>query len=102
MSTTSTPCSSSFRCSNPLVATSDLPEFRQWEQFARLFAQNFTFAVCIFVGFFPTLITKKIIYGGFLNFGYKEEWFWSSPAILKVTFSSEHGLLVGRLFSSSP
>ncbi len=67
-------------------------EFRQWQQFARLFAQNFTFAVCIVVGFFPTLITKKIIYGGFLDFGYKEQWFWNSPAILKVGFSSEHGL----------
>jgi hypothetical protein len=65
---------------------------RQWSRFARLFAQNFTFAVCVIAGFLPTLISKKIIYGGVLKFGYKEQWFWNSPAILKVGFSSEHGL----------
>lgn len=42
--------------------------------------------------FLPTLITKKIIYGSFLNFGYVENWFWYSPALLKIFFSSEHGL----------
>ena len=46
----------------------------------------------VFVGFLPTLITKKIIYGSFLNFGYVERWFWYSPAMLKACFSSEHGL----------
>lgn len=46
----------------------------------------------VFVGFLPTLITKKIIYGSFLNFGYVERWFWYSPALLKACFSSEHGL----------
>jgi hypothetical protein len=65
---------------------------KDWPQFARLFAQNFTFAVCLVIGFLPTLITKKIIYGGYLKFGYKEQWFWNSPAIFKVGFSSEHGL----------
>jgi hypothetical protein len=44
------------------------------------------------VAFLPTLITKKIIYGSFLNFGYIESWFWYSPAFLKIFFSSEHGL----------
>ena len=65
---------------------------RNWDQIASLFAQNFVFAVCVFVGFLPTLISKKIIYGAYFNFGYIERWYWSSPAILKVTFSSEHGL----------
>jgi hypothetical protein len=45
-----------------------------------------------FVTFVPTLVTKKIIYGSYWNFGYVERWFWNSPAILKVCFSSEHGV----------
>ncbi len=65
---------------------------RQWDQIARLFAQNFAFAACVFAGFLPTLISKKIIYGGYFNFGYTERWYWDSPAFLKVGFSSEHGL----------
>jgi hypothetical protein len=44
------------------------------------------------VAFFPTMVVKKIIYGGYLNFGYTERWFWASPALLKVCFSAEHGL----------
>jgi hypothetical protein len=50
------------------------------------------FTAAAFVAFLPTLITKKIIYGSYLNFGYVERWFWNSPALLKVCFSSEHGL----------
>ncbi len=34
--------------------------------------------------FVPTLITKKIIYGSYLNFGYRERWFWKSPAFFKA------------------
>jgi hypothetical protein len=44
------------------------------------------------IAFLPTLITKKIIYGSFLNFGYVEHWFWYSPAFFKIFVSSEHGL----------
>ena len=40
----------------------------------------------------PTLITKKIIYGSYFNFGYTERWFWNSPAFFRVCFSAEHGL----------
>jgi hypothetical protein len=48
--------------------------------------------IAALVAFLPTLITKKIIYGSFFNFGYIESWFWYSPAFLKIFFSSEHGL----------
>ena len=65
---------------------------KDWPQFGNLFVQNFTFALCVIAGFLPTLLTKKAIYGGYLKFGYKEQWFWNSPAILKVAFSSDHGL----------
>ena len=57
-----------------------------------LFVSNVIFAITILLTFFPTLITKKIIYGGYFNFGYTEHWFWKSPALLKVCFSAEHGL----------
>jgi hypothetical protein len=58
----------------------------------RLFLLNLLFAVTVIVAFLPTLITKKILYGSFLNMGYTEHWFLSSPALLKVCFSAEHGL----------
>ena len=40
----------------------------------------------------PIFIIKKIIYGSYLDLGYAETWFWSSPALLKVCFASDHGL----------
>lgn len=58
----------------------------------RLFLNNLFFAFVVLIVFVPTLITKKIIYGNFLNFGYTEHWDWKSPALLRVAFSSEHGL----------
>jgi hypothetical protein len=62
------------------------------EPAGRLFLKNFLFAVVTLTAFVPTLVTKRIIYGSYLNFGYTEHWFWTSPALLKVCFSSEHGL----------
>lgn len=53
---------------------------------------NIAFCVTIFLAFLPTLITKKFIYGSYLDFGYTEHWFWKSPAFFRVCFSSEHGL----------
>jgi hypothetical protein len=58
----------------------------------KLFAMNVLFALTVIVAFSPTLITKKIIYGSYLNFGYTESWFWRSPALLKAAFSGDHGL----------
>src|SRR5262249_35017286 len=43
------------------------------------------------LAFLPTLITKQILYGSFLASGYKQLWFWYSPAFFKVCFSS-HGV----------
>jgi len=60
--------------------------------FTRAFLNNVIFAATALVAFLPTFITKKIIYGSYLNFGYTERWFWNSPALLKVCFSAEHGL----------
>jgi hypothetical protein len=62
------------------------------KSFGREFLNDLAFVVVAFAAFLPTLITKKIIYGSYFNFGYGERWFLSSPAILKVCFSADHGL----------
>lgn len=58
----------------------------------RILANNALFCVTLFAAFLPTLIAKKVIYGGYLRFGYTERWYWNSPAFFKVCFSSDHGL----------
>ena len=62
------------------------------ERMGRLFLKNVLFAVTVLVAFLPTLITKKIIYGSCLDFGYTERWLWNSPAFFKVCFSADHGV----------
>lgn len=49
------------------------------------------FATVTFVCFLPTLITKKILWGSYFRTGYREAWYWNSPAFFRVCFSS-HGV----------
>ena len=63
-----------------------------WLRITSTFLGNAVFAIFLLIAFLPTLITKKIIYGSFFNFGYGEGWFWKSPAFLKVAFSPDHGI----------
>jgi Dolichyl-phosphate-mannose-protein mannosyltransferase len=63
-----------------------------WDSALRLFLKNILFALIVFLAFLPTFVTKKIIYGSYLNFGYGGLWISSSPAFFKVLYSSEHGL----------
>jgi hypothetical protein len=65
---------------------------RHMDDVGRLFLQNLLFSFTICIAFLPTLISKRIIYGNYLDFGYHKLWSWGSPAILKVAFASEHGL----------
>jgi hypothetical protein len=67
---------------------------RSGESFATLLASHFTFVIIFIVGMLPTLITRKIIYGGYLQTGYPraQEWFWTNPVPGSVWFSSDHGL----------
>ena len=62
------------------------------QTFGRLFLKNAAFSAALLAVFLPTLISKKIIYGSYFRFGYTESWFWASPALFKVGFSSDHGL----------
>jgi hypothetical protein len=43
----------------------------------------------------PTLVTRKIIYGTLFESGYPpiRTWFWTSPKLLPVLFSTDHGML---------
>jgi hypothetical protein len=65
---------------------------RDGKAFGSQVLKNALFAGAIVAAFLPTLVTKKIIYGSYLNSGYGERWSWISPAMLKVCFSSDHGL----------
>ncbi|MGB9068162.1 MAG: hypothetical protein WCC21_06300 [Candidatus Acidiferrales bacterium] len=57
-----------------------------------LLVGNAVFGVGLVAAFLPTLITKRILYGSFTTMGYEHLWNWTSPALLKVCFSSDHGL----------
>ncbi len=59
---------------------------------ARLFSGNVVFAVALVAAFLPTLVTKRIIYGSYAKSGYENLWVWTSPWVLKVCFSADHGL----------
>ncbi|MGH9682894.1 MAG: ArnT family glycosyltransferase [Candidatus Acidiferrales bacterium] len=58
----------------------------------RVLGGNLAFIAATAASFLPTLVTKKIIYGSFFQFGYAERWYWNSPALGRVAFSSDHGL----------
>ena len=52
------------------------------------------FLGAFFVSLSPTFITRKIIYGSPFETGYPaiSTWNWTSPALFKVLFSSDHGM----------
>ena len=52
------------------------------------------FLVTFFASLFPTFITRQIIYGSPFETGYPAiwTWNWTSPVLLKVLFSSDHGM----------
>jgi hypothetical protein len=52
------------------------------------------FVVVFFAALLPTLITRQIIYGGPFETGYPaiSMWHWTSPVLLKILFSSDHGM----------
>jgi len=69
---------------------------RDWESLRCLFAANLLYSCAMLIAFLPTLITRQIIYGHPLNFGYENvpRWRWASPYLGSVLFSSNHGLLL--------
>jgi hypothetical protein len=69
---------------------------RDWQALGRLFGNNLLYCLAILIAFSPTLITRQIIYGHPLSFGYGDVDVtqWASPRLASVLFSSDHGLLV--------
>jgi hypothetical protein len=66
---------------------------RDFAPAARLLVGNLAFSAAVLAVFAPTLIAKKIIYGGFFESGYNYHWRLTSPAFFMVAFSADHGLL---------
>ena len=56
--------------------------FKQWRSVRALFFRNLAFLLAVFVAFLPTLITKKIVYGSYVKFGYGEQWFFAIEGLL--------------------
>ncbi len=52
------------------------------------------FGAIFIVSLLPTFVTRKIIYGSAFETGYPgiRTWNWTSPALLRVLFSSDHGM----------
>ena len=69
---------------------------RDWRALGRLFGANLLYCVSTLFAFSPSLITRQIIYGHPLSFGYGDVdlGLWASPRFRAVLFSSDHGLLV--------
>jgi hypothetical protein len=79
----------------------------------KLFLQNLIFVLTICSAFLPTIITRRIIFGGYFRFGSYSHlsWDWSAPHWLSVLFSPNHGLfswtpllalaLIGLFFTPS-
>jgi hypothetical protein len=62
----------------------------------RRIASNWiAFGAMLIVAMLPTFITREIVYGSPLESGYPaiSTWFWTSPVLLKILFSSDHGML---------
>jgi hypothetical protein len=62
---------------------------------AQLLVGHAAFAVTLFLCLLPTFIAHRIIYGGIFETGYGSvsQWNWSSPNLLSVLFSADHGLI---------
>src|SRR5665213_1703819 len=67
-----------------------------WRISRRLLAANTIYLAAVFIALLPTFVTRKIIFGGYLRFGSYTAvpWRWTSPALVQVLLSSDHGLLI--------
>jgi hypothetical protein len=62
---------------------------------SQLLGRHAAFAATLLLCTLPTFIAHRIIYGSMLETGYIpiSQWFWRSPYLFSVLFSSNHGLL---------
>jgi hypothetical protein len=61
----------------------------------RLFVRHLIYVGTFVVALLPTLISREIIFGSYLQTGYAPvtAWAWRAPALWNVLFSSDHGML---------
>jgi hypothetical protein len=69
---------------------------QEFREAASLFAANFCYLLTMILCFVPTLITRKIIFGGFFRFSSYQHaaWDWTAPHWYSILFSSDHGILL--------
>jgi hypothetical protein len=67
----------------------------KWQSPRRLLLGEVAFVLAVLFATLPTIITRRIIYGGLFQFGAYTAvpWDWSAPNWWHVLFSSNHGLL---------
>jgi hypothetical protein len=60
----------------------------------KLFLQDLVFFLAVCFAFLPTIITRRLIFGGYFRFGSYSHlsWEWSAPHWFSVLVSSNHGL----------
>jgi hypothetical protein len=60
-----------------------------------LLASHVLFVFAMALTLLPTFITRRIIYGNLFDSGYPalKTWYWTSPKLIAVLFSADHGLL---------
>jgi hypothetical protein len=70
---------------------------KPWNRFAfwRLFGFDVEFCAGVAIGFLPSMVVHKILFGSILSVGdYQDQpWNWGAPWRWNVLFSSDHGLL---------
>ena len=66
---------------------------RDFGVLGRLLGNNLIFILAALIAFIPTLVSRHIIYGNALDFGYSGVIRWGSPGFARVLLSSDHGLL---------
>ena len=61
----------------------------------QLLAKSLFFLLVTGISLLPTLITRRIIYGNVFESDYPamHTWFWTAPKLVRVLFSTDHGLL---------
>jgi hypothetical protein len=62
---------------------------------SQLFMRHVLFAITTLICLIPTLVAHWIIYGHPFESGYVpiSQWFWTSPYLVSVLFSANHGLI---------
>ncbi len=61
----------------------------------QLLTRHLAFAAALLICLVPTFIAHRVVYGSVLQTGYLpiSDWYWKSPYLFSVLFSSEHGLI---------